>query len=87
MLRKYVLDSDYVVEFGPLLRREDLTYEEQPIKIVDKIKDQILRWRTTPYVKIQWRPKSKILACAYMGKETLYLCACVLGGGPRCGYI
>ena len=32
---------------------EDLTYSEEPIQIVDR-KDQVLRRRTIPYVKVQW---------------------------------
>jgi hypothetical protein len=36
MLRKYVPDRNHVVAYEPLQLREDLTYEEQPIRIVDK---------------------------------------------------
>jgi hypothetical protein len=53
MLRKYAPDPNHVVEYEPLPLREDLTYEEQLVKIVDK-KEQELRRRTIHYVKVQW---------------------------------
>ena len=53
MLRKYIPDPNHVMEYEPLHLREDLTYEEVPIWIVDK-KDQVLRHRTIPYIKVQW---------------------------------
>jgi hypothetical protein len=45
MLRKYVPDHSHVVAYKPLQLREDLTYEEQPVRIVDK-KEQELRRHT-----------------------------------------
>ena len=51
MLRKYVLDHNHVVAYEPLQLREDLTHEEQPVRIVDK-KEQELRCRTIQYVKV-----------------------------------
>ncbi|GKV13749.1 hypothetical protein SLEP1_g24732 [Rubroshorea leprosula] len=53
MLRKYVPDLSHVIEHVPIQLREDLSYEEQPIRIVDR-KEQVLRRRVIPYVKIQW---------------------------------
>ena len=58
MLRKYVLDCNHVVAYEPLQLREDLTYEEQPVRIVDK-KEQELRRRTIQYVKVQWNNHSE----------------------------
>ena len=46
-------DVDHVLEYEPLAVREDLSYEEYPLKIVDR-KNQELRRRTIPYVKVQW---------------------------------
>ncbi|OMO58913.1 reverse transcriptase [Corchorus capsularis] len=43
---------------GKLSPRADLTYDEQPIKIVDR-KEQVLRRRTIPYVKMQWHNHSE----------------------------
>ena len=42
MLRKYILDPSHMVEFGPLRLKEDLSYEERPVRVVDK-KNQVLR--------------------------------------------
>ncbi|XP_073045974.1 uncharacterized protein [Primulina eburnea] len=56
-LRRYVSDPSHIFEAEPLLiegdLNEGLTYKEVPIKIVDA-KDQVLRRRTIPYVKVQW---------------------------------
>ncbi|XP_038983707.1 uncharacterized protein LOC120111218 [Phoenix dactylifera] len=58
MLRKYIPDMSHVVEVAPLQLREDLTYLEQPVRVVDR-KEQVLRRRTIPYVKIQWSNHSE----------------------------
>ena len=42
-----------MVEYEPLPLREDLTYEEQLVKLVDK-KEQELSRRTIHYVKVQY---------------------------------
>ena len=41
MLRKYVPDPSHIIELAPLWIKEDLTYEERPVRIVDR-KDQVL---------------------------------------------
>ncbi|XP_077242576.1 uncharacterized protein LOC143883098 [Tasmannia lanceolata] len=51
---KYIPDLNHVIELEPLNLREDLSFKEQPVRIVDR-KDQVLRRRTIPYVKVQWR--------------------------------
>ncbi|XP_077249187.1 uncharacterized protein LOC143888635 [Tasmannia lanceolata] len=53
MLRKYVPDPSHVIPQSPLQLSEDLTYDERPEKIIDR-KDQVLRRRTIPYVKVKW---------------------------------
>ncbi|XP_038989917.1 uncharacterized protein LOC120113176 [Phoenix dactylifera] len=58
MLRKYIPDISHVVEVAPLQFREDLTYPEQPVRVVD-IREQVLRRRTISYVKIQWSNHSE----------------------------
>uniref|UniRef100_A0A2N9FDG8 RNA-directed DNA polymerase n=1 Tax=Fagus sylvatica TaxID=28930 RepID=A0A2N9FDG8_FAGSY len=58
VLEKYVSDCNHVVAYEPLQLREDLTYEEQPVRIVDK-KEQELRRRTIQYVKVQWSNHSE----------------------------
>ena len=54
MLRKYIANPDVIVEYEPLEIQEGLTYMEEPVKIVDK-KDQVLRTKTIPIVKVLWR--------------------------------
>uniref|UniRef100_A0A2N9GSB9 Integrase catalytic domain-containing protein n=2 Tax=Fagus sylvatica TaxID=28930 RepID=A0A2N9GSB9_FAGSY len=58
MLRKYVPDRNHVVAYEPLQLREDLTYEEQPVRIVDR-KEKELRRCIIQYVKVQWRNHSE----------------------------
>jgi hypothetical protein len=54
MLRKYIANPDVIVEYEPLEIQEGLTYVEEPVKIVDK-KEQVLRTKTIPIVKVLWR--------------------------------
>ena len=58
MLRKYIPDPSHVVRYELLHLQKDLTYEEYPVRIVDK-KDQVLRHRIIPYVKIRWSNHSE----------------------------
>ena len=57
MLRKYIPDASHVIEFEPLEIQQDLSYEEQPICILDR-KEQILRNKTIPLIKVLWRHHS-----------------------------
>ncbi|KAJ4717010.1 Retrotransposon protein, putative, Ty3-gypsy subclass [Melia azedarach] len=57
MLRKYIPSSEHVIRYELLHLREDLTYEETPIQILDR-KEQVLRTRNIPFVKILWRNHS-----------------------------
>ncbi|XP_075504471.1 uncharacterized protein LOC142541906 [Primulina tabacum] len=56
-LRKYISDPRHVLEVEPLIIEsnlgEELKYEKVPIRVVDT-KDQVLRPRIIPYVKVQW---------------------------------
>ena len=54
MLREYIPNPSQVVDYESLKLRDDLTYEEQPVKFVDK-KERELKHRTIHYVKVQWR--------------------------------
>ena len=54
MLKKYVLDPSHVLTEEPIEVHEDLTYEEKPVKILDK-QDKILRNKIIPLVKVLWR--------------------------------
>ena len=42
ILRKYISDPNHVIEVAPLQLREDLSYDEEPMKIMDH-KKQVLR--------------------------------------------
>ncbi|XP_073004932.1 uncharacterized protein [Typha latifolia] len=54
MLRKYVPSADHVIDFEPLEIRENLSYEEQPVEILET--QQItLRNRVISFVKILWQ--------------------------------
>uniref|UniRef100_A0A2N9HZT1 Tf2-1-like SH3-like domain-containing protein n=1 Tax=Fagus sylvatica TaxID=28930 RepID=A0A2N9HZT1_FAGSY len=53
-LRKYILDPSHILDFQPIQIREDLTYDEQPIKILDR-KEQVLRRRTIRFVQVLWQ--------------------------------
>lgn len=48
MLRKYDPDSSHVITYQPIAFRDDLTYEEVLIRILDR-KKQVLRIRTIPF--------------------------------------
>ena len=57
MLRKYVSDPSHVLETPPFEFDEDLTFEVQPVGIVDQgIKE--LRNKTIPMVRVLWRSGS-----------------------------
>jgi hypothetical protein len=58
MLKKYVGNPDHILEPAMLQVEKDLSFEEYPIKIVDR-KDQVLRKRVIPYVKVQWNNHSE----------------------------
>ena len=53
MLRKYILDPSHVLREQPLQLKENLTYEETPVQIVDH-KEQVLRTKVIPLVKVLW---------------------------------
>ncbi|XP_040997139.1 uncharacterized protein LOC121243138 [Juglans microcarpa x Juglans regia] len=53
MLRKYVPDPTHVIDFEPLQLQENLTYTEEPMQIIER-KEQVLRKRTIPLVKVVW---------------------------------
>ncbi|XP_039120511.1 uncharacterized protein LOC120256910 [Dioscorea cayenensis subsp. rotundata] len=58
MLKKFIPNPDHVIQFSDFELSNDLTYEEQPIKIVD-FKEQTLRSRVISYVKVQWSNHSE----------------------------
>ncbi|XP_028063037.1 uncharacterized protein LOC114266356 [Camellia sinensis] len=53
-LKKYMLDPSHVLDFQPIQLKDDLSYEEEAIEIVD-MKDQVLRSKTIQLVKVLWK--------------------------------
>ena len=54
MLRKYILDPSHVLTEQPVEIQENLTYEEEPMLILDR-REQVLRNKTIPLVEVLWR--------------------------------
>ena len=54
MLRKYEPDPSHVLSWSDLEIKGDVSYEERPIQILDR-RDQVLRGRTIPLVKVLWK--------------------------------
>ena len=52
-LRPYIPDASHVIQHEPLQLQEDLSYREQPVRILG-YKEKILRNRTIPLVKVLW---------------------------------
>ena len=69
MLRKYIPDPSHVLREQPVQLKENLTYEETPVQIVDR-KEQVLRSEVIPLVKVlrknhereaaTWEPEAQI---------------------------
>ena len=54
MLRKYIPDPSHVLREQPVQLKENLTYEEIPVQIIDR-KEQVLRSYVIPLVKVMWK--------------------------------
>ncbi len=54
MLRTYISDSSYVISPSAIELREDMSFEETPMRILAR-EDKRLRNRTIPYVNVQWK--------------------------------
>src|SRR5262249_39102481 len=57
MLKRYLADPSHVVDLPPVAIRPDLSYEEHPIRILDR-KTQELRSKSIPLVKVLWQHHS-----------------------------
>ena len=53
MLRKYIPDPSHVLRDHPVELKDNLTYKEQPMQIVDR-REQIFRNKVIPLVKVLW---------------------------------
>ncbi|GAV77202.1 Chromo domain-containing protein [Cephalotus follicularis] len=54
LLRKYMANPSHVLRVEAIQVHEDLSYNEQPVKILD-YKEQVLRTKTVPLVKVLWK--------------------------------
>ena len=54
MLRKYIPDLSHVLREQPVQLKENMTYEETPVQIVDR-KEHVLRSKVIPLVKVLWK--------------------------------
>ena len=54
MLRKYIPDPSHVLREQPMKLKENLTYEETHVQIVDH-KEQVLRSKVISLVKVLWK--------------------------------
>ncbi|EOY16971.1 Uncharacterized protein TCM_036055 [Theobroma cacao] len=54
MLKKYVSDPSHILEAPPIELQEDLKFEVQPVRILDR-KDRELRNKSIPMVKVLWK--------------------------------
>ena len=54
LLRKYIPDHSHVLNYEPLKIKDNLTYEEVPIQILDR-KDQVLLTKTISLGKVLWK--------------------------------
>ena len=52
VLRKYIADPSHVLDYQPIQITEDMSYEEQPIEIVNQ-NEQVLRNIVIPLVKVR----------------------------------
>lgn len=50
-------DPEHVIDYQSLEVQEDVSYEEEPLCILDR-KENVLRTWTIPYVKVQWQRHS-----------------------------
>ncbi|XP_058202899.1 uncharacterized protein LOC131317358 [Rhododendron vialii] len=58
MLRKYEPDPSHVLEWSELELEADASYGEKPIRILDS-RDQVLRGKTIPLVRVLWSNQGK----------------------------
>ena len=54
MLKKYIPDPSHVLRELPVQLKENMTYEETLVQIVDR-KEQVLRSKVIPFVKVMWK--------------------------------
>ena len=58
MLRNYIPDPSHVLTEQPVEIQEKLTYEEEPVQILDR-REKVLRNKTILLVKVLWKEKKR----------------------------
>ena len=58
MLRKYLRDPEQVIPLEPLIIEQDLTFESQPVQILEE-SERVLRNKTLKYVNVLWTHQSE----------------------------
>ena len=61
MLRKCIPDPSHVLREQPVQLKENLTYKETPVQIIDR-KEQVLRSKVIPLVKVLWKNHEREVA-------------------------
>ena len=69
MLRKYISNPLHVLEVPPIELREDLSFEVQPVGIMDQ-RMKKLRNKVIPMVKVLWRSE-KVEKMTWKTKATM----------------
>ena len=54
MLKRYNPDSRHVIEYEPIDIQPDLSFVEQPVRILDR-REKVLRNKSVSLVRILWR--------------------------------
>ncbi|XP_057467695.1 uncharacterized protein LOC130757075 [Actinidia eriantha] len=57
MLRKYIADPSHVLVQQPIELEDDLSYIEEPVQTLDR-REQVLRNKVIPLVKVLWRSQT-----------------------------
>ena len=58
MLRKYISDPSHILSYETLDLSPNLTYQQQPVKILDR-QEKILRTKRISLVKVLWRSQKR----------------------------
>lgn len=58
MLQNYIYNPSHILEHKPLQVHEDLSYEEQPVMLLN-CKEQVIQNKVVPNVKVLWHSHSE----------------------------
>ena len=71
MLRKYIPYPSHVLREQPVQLKENLTYEETLVQILDH-KEQVLRSKVIPLVKVLWKNHEREVATWELEAQMLH---------------